>query len=366
MRARPIAALLLASPLALLSPAGTGVAAGAGPISRVAVFPVENLSGGGIPEEEIRRVLAERLAAAGVETVADDVLADFITRRRIRYTAGVDDETAAALRQDAGADGVLIASVELLDDTVPPKVALMARLISINARPTIVWADDVGMSGDDAPGLLGRGLVDDFGDLLDRALNRVADSLVRHVTTGEMAGAVKGETKFRPRTFYRRVAIEPGRTYSVAVLPFFNRSDRRGAGEILGLLFARHLSVLGGFLVVEAGETRQQLLRARVIMDGGVSLEDAEVVAAGLEADFVLAGRVLSYEDQEGPAANPRVEFSTVLIERTSGRVVWSSSSCNEGHDGVRFFGRGRSGTAHAMATRMVGLAAEMIARGSR
>jgi len=56
------------------------------------------------------------------------------------------------------------------------------------------------------------------------------------------------------------------------------------------------------------------------------------------------------------------VEFSTALLETKSRRVVWSSDSYNEGSDGVRFFERGSSRTAHAMATQMVRLTAEMIA----
>jgi len=50
-------------------------------------------------------------------------------------------------------------------------------------------------------------------------------------------------------------------------------------------------------------------------------------VAEATGADFVLGGRVLRYEDYEGPAGRTRVEFSTVLIEKKSGKVVWSSAS---------------------------------------
>ena len=66
-------------------------------------------------------------------------------------------------------------------------------------------------------------------------------------------------------------------------------------------------------------------------MDGGVSISDADLVATILDADFVLGGRVLYYQDYDGPEANPRVEFSTVLIERRSRKVVWSSHSYNDG-----------------------------------
>ena len=130
----------------------------------------------------------------------------------------------------------------------------------------------------------------------------------------------------------------------------------------MALLCIRHLSGFPQFHVLDTGVARRQLLDARVIMDGGLSIPDAEMVASLIEADFVLAGRVLRYEDYDGPAGRTGVEFSTVLIERESRRVVWSSDSYNDGSDGIGLFDRGRSRTAHAMATQMVRLATELIA----
>jgi hypothetical protein len=56
------------------------------------------------------------------------------------------------------------------------------------------------------------------------------------------------------------------------------------------------------------------------------------------------------------------VVFSTALVEKKSGKVVWSSQSYNDGRDGVGLFERGMSKTAHAMATQMVRLTTDMIA----
>jgi TolB-like protein len=352
--------------LVLLLPFGQPVASGTEAISTVAVFPVDNLSGGAIPADEVRQVLIDRLASEGIGVLATEALDDFMTRHRVRYAAGIDSATAEALRQETGVDGVLIASVELLFDGVPPKVALFARLVSTRAKPLVVWADDVGLAGDEAPGLLALDIVDDYQTLLTRALTQVTDSLLAYLKTGQTRTDVKRESKFEPRTSYRRFTLEPGRTYSVAVLPFFNGSGRRGAGEILALLFTRHLSTFSQFRIIDSGEVRQELLEDRIIMDGGVSVSDAQLVAASLDADFVLAGRVLAYQDYAVPQANPRVEFSTVLIERETRRVVWGSHGFNEGTDGVRFFGRGRSSTAHVMATQMARIATGMIAGETR
>ena len=348
--------------LALLIGAPTGPLSARERPVKVAVFPVQNLSGVNVPGDEIRQVLFDRLAAEGIGVIDNAALEAFLARHRVRYTAGIDAATAEALRKETGVDGAVIASVDLLSGLAPPKVALTVRLVSIAAAPVVVWADDVAMAGDEAPGLLALHLVDDLQVLLTRALDRVTGSLVAYLKTGDAAPARAAASKFRPKSSYRRVAIEPGRTYSVAVVPFVNGSERRNAGEILALLFTRHLSSFPEFQVVEPGATRRQLLDARIIMDGGLSLSDADTVAGLVEADFVLGGRVLRYADYEGAEGGTGVEFSAVLLDRRTRRVVWSSASYNDGNDGVRFFQRGRSRTAHTMATQMARLTAELIA----
>lgn len=355
----------------LLSAVGTALLiAGAGQahsfagerMAAVAVFPVENLSGSAAPVDRVRRLLVERLTAGGVRVLDDDTQARFLTRHRVRYAAGIDSPTAALLRQETGAEGVVVASLGLSNDVVPPKFALTVRLVSTAPSPLVVWASDAGLSGDDAPGWFQLGLVDDYDVLVERALDRVTSSLVTYVTTGQTASGVRPADKFRPKSAYRSRSIEPGRTYTVGVVPFVNMSGRRNAGEIVSLLFVRHLAMEAPFRVVDTGDVRRHLLGARIIMDGGLSVTDAETLAALSEADLVLGGRVMRYEDYEGPTGLARVEFSATLIERKSRRVVWSSESDNEGGDGVTFFERGTTRTAHAMATQMVRLVVEMIA----
>lgn len=348
--------------LLVLLGAGVGAASAQERFGTVAVFPVDNLSGGSVPAGEVRTSLIDRLVSNGIRVLRDDVLEEFMTRHRVRYAAGIETATAESLRDEAGVDGVVFPSIELSSDAVPPKIALLIRLVSIKVAPTVVWADAVGMAGDDAPGFFDLGLVDDYQKLQASALGRLGDSLLTFLQTGETRTGLPRASKFKPKSVFRAVALEPGRSYSVAVVPFFNLSERRNAGEILALLFMRHLSPFAQFRVVDTGVVRRQLLDARIIMDGGLSLSDAETVAALIDADFVLGGRVTRYEDREGSGSIPRVEFSTVLIERRSRRVVWSSDSYNDGKDGVRFFERGTSRTAHVMATQMVRLTAEMIA----
>jgi TolB-like protein len=352
--------------LALLAAAGGRTASARTAVSTIAVFPVENLSGRGIPADAIRQSLMDGLSAAGFHVLGADAVEAFLVKHRIRYAAGIDARTAGLLRQDAGVDGVLFASVDLADAGVPPKLALTVRLVSVDTPPAVIWADDAGVAGDDAPGLFGLGLVSDYQALQSRTLDDITASVTAWLKTGSAAPGGKRASKFRPRSVYRTLAIDPAAAYSVAVLPFYNVSARRNAGDVVSRLFMRHLSAFGQLHVVDAGVTRQELLNARVIMDGGVSISDAETVASLVDADFVLAGRVLSYQDYEGPAGLTRVEFSAVLIDRKTRRMVFSSESDNTGSDGVVFFDRGRSRTAHVMATQMVRRTVEAMVGNAR
>jgi TolB-like protein len=363
---RPLAAARVAASVVLAFAAVASPAAAGESIGVVAVFPVENLSAGSAPVVETRSLLIEALVSRGIRVLRSDVLDEFFARHRVRYTAGLDVATAEALRRETGVEAVLVASVELSLAAVPPKVALMARLVSIDGVPVVAWADDVGLAGDDAPGLFDLGLVDDYRELHAAAMRRLTASLLAYLQARMPPSHRRAAAKFQPRSHYRAISLEPERRYTVAVVPFFNLSPRRNAGEILALLFARHLAALPPFRVLDTGVIRRQLIDARIVMDAGLSLVDAETVAALVDADFVLAGRVIRYDDYEGVGVIPRVEFSAVLIDRSTRRVVWSSDSDNQGSDGVRFFERGASRTAHVMATQMVQLTSEMIAGAGR
>jgi TolB-like protein len=352
---------IAAAGLVLLLLAGVAPASAAQRFTTVAVFPLENLTGGRLADDEVRRFLVASLTANGVAVLRDEVLEEFMKRHRVRYAAGIDGPTAVSLRTELGVEAVLFASVELSMATAPPKVALIARLVSTAAAPVVLWSADVGLTGDDAPGFFELGIVNDYAVLQARALEGLAGSLIRFVTAGEQR-TVKASSRFRPKSAYRRLALETGRRYSVAVVPFIDMSGRRNAGEILAWLFVRHLAGLGPFDVVETGVTRRQFLDARIIMEGGLSVTDAETVAALMEADYVLGGRVMRYDDYEGSGGRARVDFSAVLIERKSRRVVWSSDSYDETDDGVGFLDRETARTAHAMATQMVRVTVEMIA----
>lgn len=327
----------------------------------VAVFPVENLSGRPAPLEDVRQLLVARLRAAGLGVLDDDALERVVTKHRVRYTAGLEQGFARALAQEARVDAIVIPSLEFYDEAPPPRVSLFARLVSTGDAPAIRWIDGAGMAGDDSPGILGIGLVEDPQVLLTRAVDSLVTSLARHVSSAKEGGGRPEPRKFWPKVVYRSDVLDPGRTHSVAVMPFFNKTARKYAGELIALHMIQKLLAFPGVEVVEPGIVREELLRFRIIMSDGVSLPETETILNAVNADLVLNGEVLEYRERVGGDVPPKVDFGLLFIERRTRRVVYSSYSDNAGNDGVYFFDLGRVNTAHALASHMAGAVVERM-----
>ena len=338
------------------------------PRARIAVFPVENLTGKAAPLGEIRALLIERLGRYGIGVLDDGTLDRVFTKGRIRYTAGVDRGIAKALGEDTGAEGILIPTLELFEETNPPKVALFCRMVSTGDDPRVVWIDGTGMAGDDSPGILDLRLVENPWVLLTQAVESLARSLAQaRPGHGVSPGGESPARKFFPKIVYRSEVVDPAKTYSVAAVPFFNKSERKYAGEIVALHMIRNLSTFQNLAVVEPGVVREELLRYRIIMSDGISLPQTETILNAVDADLVLNGEVLEYQDYPGSVGNAKVDFSVLFLERRTGKVVYSSYSQNQSSDGVVLFDWGRVNTAHAMAAQMVRAIGErMLAQGAR
>ena len=122
-------------------------------------------------------------------------------RIRMRDTGSLSSVNARVFKEDAGVSGVLITSLELYNDKDPPKIALSARLVSTGENPEIKWAHSVTLAGDDAPGLLGLGLIEDQKVLLDRATAELAGSLASFVS-GRESDYDENNGKFKPKVDY--------------------------------------------------------------------------------------------------------------------------------------------------------------------
>lgn len=329
----------------------------------IAVLPAVNFSGASAPLDTIQKALISSLNQNGLNILAADAVEQVIARHRIRYLGGIDESKLAAFRAETGAEGVLITVLELYSDEMPPKIALTSRLVSTAERSRILWIDGVGLAGDDAPGLLDLNLIEDPGLLLEKAVQNLTGSLSQYLA-GRSAGgeAQKARGKFRPKVAFRSPVLDQDTPHTLAVVPFLNLSERNNAGEIMALHFIKALRERENISVIEPGVIRQTMLTTRIIMNDGVSLADTDIFFSRLNADLVLSGRVLDYQDYRGPSGTPKVDFAAQITERKSREVVWTVKCYNQGDDGVFFFDWGRVNTAFAMAAQMVQLAVADLA----
>jgi hypothetical protein len=331
----------------------------------VAVLPVDNLAGRQVPKKELRAAV-EAAVGAQLEIVTGDLLEQFLSRHRIRFTGGLDGEDAAAAREELGVDAVLLTEVEVYSAASPPRLAMGMRLVSASQEPVILWIDHVSLAGDEAPGLLGLGVLHEMKDLEVRVLARLTASLQNAIEGKGGAGGERPSVarRYGPRIHFRGAGLDAETRYRVAVLPFFNLSGRRGAGDAVAMEFVHQLVATRQYDVVEPGVVRDYLLRARVFLPGGVSLEATRLLLGALGADLVLSGVVLDYDDGAGPAG-PTICFSATVLETDTGMVMWHSTSLNHGNDGVYAFGLGRVTTPSALTTRMVVPIVEALAPGA-
>lgn len=321
---------------------------------RVAVFPVENLSGGKAPLKELRQILEEQVKGKGFQVLSEAAMNQFMARHRIRYVGGVDEESSNRFAEEEGVQGVLISSLEYYADNLPPKIAITARLVSTGTEPRILWMESVALGGNDTPGLFQSGVIREASKLSEKALARLVQSLAENHAADFVADTANRPNKgFPPRQFFRK-GLDPDKRFQLVVLPFYNRTGRKYAGEIMALHFVQELRRLGNFQVVEPGLVRNKLLQYRLIMEGGMSNANADIIFDVLQANGVVTGKTMDYQDARGESGIPSVDFSASILSKESHMTVLSASSYNNGDERVHFFDIGRISTACELANQMI------------
>lgn len=379
--------------------------------SRIAVFPMENLSGAPAPLRELDAELGAVLKKAELHTVETATVETFINTHRVRYLGGIDEKTAAQLNAETGADSVLITSLEFYNEVAPPKFSLISRLVSLHGIPEIIWMESVGIAGDDAPGIMGLGLINDIKVLRGKGLESIGKSLGRYARDASaqkkrLISRAKEEEAFRledlikgirsekrlltspsesrqgvlpaekpytvedtlrelkskggpslsrynPVDWYSSKDILADQERTIAIIPFFNRSTRKHAAELQALHLAQQLVGLSVFRVLELGVIRDRMLNMHVIMNSGISLPSIDLITISLGSNLLMTGVVFEYLDTVGYGSNPRVDFSMQMFNREDKKILWSSHSNNRGDDGVYFFDYGRVATAAALTDKM-------------
>jgi hypothetical protein len=102
-------------------------------------------------------------------------------------------------------------------------------------------------------------LIEDPRVLTEKAVQSLANSLAAYHSEGKKGTNDRQRfRRYKPRILFR---LWKQREYTIAIVPFFNSSKRKRAGEIMVLHFVRQLKQFENFDIIEPGIIRQEFLR---------------------------------------------------------------------------------------------------------
>jgi hypothetical protein len=322
---------------------------------RLVVLPLENLTGSKAPVKEMQLSLERMVRALGKTVVDGNTLEACLYRHRIRYTGGVDSKTARTFRDDLQADAVLVTSLDAFSPISYPKIGLTCRLVTTGQIPQIIWMENVGLSGDDAPGILGLGLINNPHALQEKALSMLVASLANAIYSRKISSSAGWfDNVFRPKLFFKEPSAHSAGKRTVVVIPFSNKSNIKNANQMALLHFVRQFVGVPGVEVVEPGVVRERMLALRSVLKEGFTYRDMDLIAGEMKVDVFLSGKVFKYQNAGTDRAGPYIDFSAMAIRHRDRKVIWSSNSYNNGEDSALLFGFPRVNSTSNMAAKMI------------
>jgi TolB-like protein len=284
---------------------------------KIALLPFENNSGRREAVTRIMPIVRDYLIRSGYGLLDEQDVEGFLARKRIRRTGEISRKAAREIREELGADFVLVGSVEVFDEEDGLHVGLSCRLVD-SSNGSITRAESSGIAGEDFTTLLGFGTIKSMDLLVDKAV----EDLFRG-----WDGIPIGE-KGAPSTSRQR----EGRPM-IALFPFENISGRRAAGRIVSNILISRLVQKGACGVVEPGEVRYWITRLRVRYLEAIGIEAMSKLGREAGADYLLLGIVVDYREGVGEGFPPRVEMNVRMVDVEKGRMVWAGKTSMTGDD---------------------------------
>ena len=146
-----------------------------------------------------------------------------------------------------------------------------------------------------------------------------------------------------PTTKYLHPNVDLGAIKKVAVLPFENLTQEKGAGEKVQKIFLTELLSLEAFEVIEPGQVTKELRAARIESPEALGPPELKKLGEAWKAQGIFIGAVVDFaETRSGSTPTPEVTIQLRLVETQSGVTVWSASRTRSGASAsARLFGIG-------------------------
>ncbi len=173
----------------LLYPHGSSAVTGAegGQVKRVlvlksiAVLPFENLTTEPTASQLFTDLLRKELKRKGwVRLVPQEVIEEYLAKRRIRYTGAITRLHARQMGKELDVDAILLGSVNLFYDDAMGDIhaGLSVRIVS-TIDGSIIWADSRSLTGGDFITLFGLGRISDIRALAMQLVNSTTDIIAK-------------------------------------------------------------------------------------------------------------------------------------------------------------------------------------------
>ncbi|MEW6413181.1 MAG: hypothetical protein AB1483_12045 [Candidatus Zixiibacteriota bacterium] len=142
----------------------------------------------------------------------------------------------------------------------------------------------------------------------------------------------------------------------IAVLPFENLSGKEKAAEKLTDYFLSAMTAKMRFETIEFGKVYESLRKFRVRSSSLLTDLQIDSLAASLDADLLLTGSAIEYEEYDNNYLGkvPEVSFNCRLIDCKTKKTVWVANSNGRGDKGEIAFGIGAVRSADNLAGKMV------------
>jgi len=309
---------------------------------KVALLPFHNIGGQVETEEVIYPLIKKAVETKGYIVIDKNMIEEYLFAEKIRESTLITNKQARGIKERFGAELILVGVIDLLV-IVPenPQLGLSARLLNAGDG-SILWADSAGATGDDFMFILGLGKIKTIQELSAKVVSRLFSRMPAVNEKVKVLKGKRGGISFLegflsgPKYFFRDKTLERNPEMKIAILPFENLSERKGAGKIITDLFLINLYKTGRFEILNPGEVQSALADLGIWHYGGISFEELAKLNRRIKCDGIILGSVEGYNEgikKGGETFWPEVMLSARMIDSKTGRILWSCFHAKKGED---------------------------------
>ncbi|MBI4826003.1 MAG: hypothetical protein HY807_06220 [Nitrospirae bacterium] len=276
---------------------------------RIAIFPFDNLTMVDNALNAVMPVIEKEMKDRGYSIVGEQELYSNICKDRVRETGTISKALAKKISDNFKVEGILLGSIVSYSIEGKPLLGLIARLID-PSDGSILWADYFSATGDDFITVLGLGEIKEMDELIQKVVNSLFASFTSEAPHKDAA-------------------------FRVAVMPFMNDTDYKDAGNIASQMFVVHLFKDSGFMPLEYGEIKKNLVDMRIRVKGNLDYTTITELSKVIDVDGYLLGEVGLYFNGVLQNSPPAASVSARLIGSGNKKILWYGRGQMSGDDDV-------------------------------